>query len=686
MRMADSERTYCRFCLSFCGLKIDFDGAGVPVSAVGDPTHPLSLGYSCQKGRRILDFYNNGRLLQPMRFGQSALTWPVAFEELAGTIRRAVASVGPDAVALYAGTNALLDATGMWTALGFMYRLQSNSIYTVASVDAINKQVALENLTGHAAGHLIPQADFERTDCLLLIGSNPAVSHGHLAGIPYPQKRLRDLRQRGGQLIVVDPRETRTAKLASLHLAPRPDTDYAWLGYVLNRLLADPAGSRLDHPYIRDHVTGLDELASAVAGFDEALTCRITGLKPDQLEALVQNIQRAQNLSALTGTGASFGDSGVVTEWFLWSLLALKGKLDRPGGVWFNPGLVLPSIAPAGAGMAPSMWTESMAARPDLPAKSRERPCAALADEILAGHVKVLICLGGNPINAFPNPDKTLRALAQLEALVVLDTHRNDWAGRAHYALPVCAPLERADSTIYTQASLPLPAVTYTPALLAPPGEVKPAWWVFAKLGEGLGLDTVKLGRPAEELTDLDVLKTIKGGRAYFESPAFLADRVLVKPDKPFGWVMERLLPGGKWSLHTTVLAEELRRVRTAEAACTVVDGLRLVSLREEHHLNTQFHLDPTGTGLPSAFLHPADAARRGLQPGQPVTLRSAYGSMQARIQLDDAMGHGVIGVPHGYADQGNISHLTSELHGINPLSGMVRQTGIQVTAVGTGE
>jgi anaerobic selenocysteine-containing dehydrogenase len=172
MYISTSKKSYCRFCLSFCGIKIDFDADGIPKKVVGDSDHPVSKGYTCRKGRSLLEFYTKGRLLQPMQFGRTSLSWDQALSCLGSTIKNVIASHGPDAVALYAGTNANLDTAGMWAALGFMYRLKSNNIYTVASIDAINKQVVLENITSGTALGLIPQIDFDHTDCLLMVGSS----------------------------------------------------------------------------------------------------------------------------------------------------------------------------------------------------------------------------------------------------------------------------------------------------------------------------------------------------------------------------------------------------------------------------------------------------------------------------------------------------------------------------------
>jgi anaerobic selenocysteine-containing dehydrogenase len=674
------KKSYCRFCLSFCGIEVKFDGKGLPQRILGDSENPISKGYTCKKGRSLLSFYSKNRLLQPMQFGTINLSWDKALEDIGQTIKDVVDRHGPDAVALYAGTNAILDATGMWTAIGFMNRLQSNSFYTATSVDAINKQVVLENITSYTSLSLIPQIDFELTDCLLLVGTNPVVSHGHLAGIPYPAKRIRDIIKRGGSVIVADPYTSKTAERASLHIKPLPGSDYAWLAFTIRELLSDPESEAVDHDYLKNHAIGLAELKATTDYFNEERTVQITGLDAKFLHSLVAAIKKADNFSAVTGTGVSFSDTGIISEWFLWALLILKGKLDRPGGIWFNSGLTQRTKSPYNPNDQASRktaWKMRMPSRHDLFIKGEERPCSGMADEIRANNIKILICLGGNPLNAFPNKNKTATALASLDALVVLDTHKNDLIDLAHYGLPVCGQLERADSTIYAQHSVPMLSVLFTDKVIEPVGEAKPAWWVFSKLGEELGFDTVKLGKLTEQIDDIEVLKTIKGGNVLFENSSLLTEGFVVEREKSFGWVLDTVLPDKKWRLHTPTLAAELQRVLT-KIPCPP-DTLQLVSMREADHLNTQFMEGYKTDQLPLVHISMNSAHSFKVDDGEIVQLRSAYGMMQGCIKITENIRTNVVSVSHGYKALGNVSGLTSEIHGINPLSGMVTQTAIAI-------
>ena len=671
-----TKKSYCRFCLAFCGIEVDFDSNNLPTNLRGDSTHPLSKGYTCKKGRTLLDFYSNNRLLSPLIHGKRC-TWDYAIKSLGGVIDKVVSEYGPDAVALYAGTNAILDATAMWTALGFMYRLESNSIYTVNSIDGINKQIMIEQITSFSSIGLIPQVDFDGTDVLLIIGANPVVSHGHLAGMPFPRKRLRDIKKRGGKVIVADPRLTKTAKVASISIQPRPGTDYAWLGYVIRELLLDENNMEgIDWRYLTDHTHGIDELRQVVSYFDEIATARITGLSSESLHELVSVISASNKLSGITGTGVSFSDAGIVSEWFLWAVLAIKGSLDMPGGVWFNPGFTtnVSDLKPVIA--TDSAWNKRGLARPDLPARESESAVSGLADEIQAKNIKVLICVGGNPLTAFPDNKKTLMALNELEAFVVLDTHTNDLTNIADYALPVSGQLERIDSSIYTQNSSPVVAIQYTDRIVEAPDQVKQVFEVFSLLGEELGLDVTKLQKETKDISALDVLKTIKGAKELFTDSSELIDNGFVtKSEIPFGWVVNGVLPGKKWSLYSDILGAELARILEKANSNK---GLLLVSMREDSHLNSQFMFNQLEPRKNLAFINSFSARLYDLVDGDHIELESEINSIRVLICVTEDVMDNTVCLSHGFANFGNVSNLTSS-DDVNPLSGMVSQTALPI-------
>lgn len=664
------QKSYCRFCLSFCGVIIENDSNGIPIKVIGDNTHPLTKGYTCSKGRNLLSFYSNNRLLFPLKKNRKK-NWSQVLKDLENSIKNAVDKYGKNSVALYAGTNATLDSTGMWAALGFMYRLGSKSIYTVSSIDAINKQILIEQATSFSSSGLIPQVDFDNTDLLLIVGSNLTVSHGHLAGIQYPGKRLRDIKKKGGQIIVADPQKTNTSNYASLHIRPNPGTDYAWLGYVIRALLIEDS---VNHSYIKKFSNGIEKLKETVEHFDEKTANRITGLEISTLQNLVKIVKKSEKISGVSGTGMSFCDSGIVGEWFLWSLLIIRGSLDQKGGVWFNPGFTtdISKISPSSS--SETIWSGRGLARPDLPSKPNESPVSGFADETLAKNIRILICVGGNPLTAFPDNKKTLKALNDLDVLVVMDTHKSDLVNIADFALPVSGQLERVDSSVYTQSSSSRVSCQFTDKVIPEPAEVKPVWWVFSKLGESLGLDVIKLNKKTEELTDYDVLKTIKGSGNLFDDKDFIQTGYVEKKNIPYGWVIENILPNKKWSLYSDKLSAELKRV----LGKVNQHDLILVSMRERNHLNSQFIVNNELNIIPEIVINHSDASKYDIKLGDIVELHSEIGLLEARVFLSKDALVGTVGISHGFEKLGNVAQLTSSTN-VNPLSGMVTQTGIKV-------
>jgi anaerobic selenocysteine-containing dehydrogenase len=219
--------------------------------------------------------------------------------------------------------------------------------------------------------------------------------------------------------------------------------------------------------------------------------------------------------------------------------------------------------------------------------------------------------------------------------------------------------------------------VQYTDKVLEPVGDAKAAWWIFSKIGEKLGLDTVKLGKLTEDLNDLAVLRTIKDGAMLFDQTNLLSDGYCVaKSPKIFGWVCESVLPEKRWRLVTPALKREMERVLAFHRE---PEKLLLVSMREDGHLNTQFtHGDSNEP--PPGRINPADAARYGLTNDLTIQLSTSVGIMQVKIFISDEVRPNTIEVPHGYHGLGNVSNLTSEFYGVNPISGMVKQTAIQIT------
>lgn len=671
---ATEHRTYCRYCISLCGLRVTTDGDRV-VEVTGDREHPVSAGYTCPKGRSLGAFHHRpDRLDHPMLRRDGELVrvgWEELLDDLAARIAPIVEESGPDALGSFLATGAAFDPAGRTAGTRLLRALGSHSAYSSATVDTPGKPLVAELMGGYPG--LIPAVDHDHATLALFVGTNPVVSHGHLNALPMPTARLRGLAERG-EVWVIDPRRTETAKLATRHLAVRPGTDHAVLAFLVRELLPDGA----DAAYLDAHAEGVEELASAVAPFDRDTAAALAGVPGADLDDLLAAVRRHGRLAGQTGTGVSMSAATAnVTEWLLWALHVVTGSYDREGGMWFHPGFLTQldrrRLRHSDGSAAPGPRS-----RPELPGRYGEYPAAALADEIEAGHLRALLVGGGNPVLALPQPERVSAALSRLDVLAVVDVLPTATTALATHVLPAAGQLERADLPLFVDRYLPQVSTQYTAAVVAPAAGRRPMWWVFAQLGRRLGVDVLPAGLDPDTATDDDVLATIGGrGRVGFDALR-AADGPVLAERAVYGWVTDQL-PGGRWRLAPPALVAQLAAAPLTAAG---PGALRLIPRRQIRHLNSQLTDDGagrTGREAAAAGLHPADADDLGIADGDLVELRSAHGSLRCVAQVDDSLRRGAVAVPHGWGAPA-VGALTSDRADVDELTGMPLLTDVPLT------
>src|SRR5688500_7816430 len=437
-------------CQAMCGIVVHVDGDRV-VRVSGDPDHPVSEGYTCPKGRALPDVHHDAaRLDDPL--------WEQTLDGLAATLAAAIDRHGPGVIGAYRATHYAFDAAGRAVAARFVRALPTPQLYSAVTVDAPNKTLVPDLMTG--APFIFPQVDWDAARLLLVVGQNPIVSHGHSVARPNALVALRRLQARGGMIIVADPRTTETARLADLHLPLRPGSDPALLAGLVRAVL--DAGAA-DSGFVSECIEpgSLDRLAGLVEPFTPARVADHCGIDPVLVEAAITLLLGAGRLAVQTGTGISMGAAPNVAEWLAWSLAAVTGSLDRPGGNLFNPGVLRPQEDRLTIRPRHGDPDSDPASRPDLRAAYGEIPCSALADEIDAGHVRALFVLGGNPLTTLPDSDRLRRSFADLDVLAVCDIRSTETTDAATHVLPVAGQLERPDLTSFLDFYFPIPFVQY---------------------------------------------------------------------------------------------------------------------------------------------------------------------------------------------------------------------------------
>src|SRR4051794_17530226 len=276
--MADAFRT-CPFCEATCGLALDVDEAAHTVTKVrGDADDVFSHGFLCPKGVSLKELHEDpDRLRQPMlRQADGSFapaTWDEAFAVIAQRLPAVVEAGGRDAVGAYIGNPAAHSLGFLLYGRVLLKALGSKNIFSASTVDQYPKQAASAMMYGSGTTVAVP--DLDRTDYLLVLGANPLASNGSLMTAPDARGRLRAIRARGGRVVVVDPRRTRTAAEADEHLAIRPGTDALLLMALINVVLDEGLD---DLGAVAEHVDGLDAVREAAGGFTPEAVAPATGL------------------------------------------------------------------------------------------------------------------------------------------------------------------------------------------------------------------------------------------------------------------------------------------------------------------------------------------------------------------------------------------------------------------------
>ena len=666
----------CNICEAMCGLEIKHRGEEI-VSIKPDPLDPFSRGHICPKAVALQDFYHDPeRLKTPLRKtaeGWQAISWEDAFSEIGSRFRALQAEHGQDCVAAYMGNP---NAHNLGNALflpQFMKALGSKNRYSSASADQLPHHVAANFLFG--AGMAIPVPDINRTDYLLIIGGNPVVSNGSMmsgAGMP---GRIKDIQQRGGKVVVIDPRRTETAKIASEHVFIRPEKDALLLMAMIHTLFAE---QRINLRHLAPLCDGLADIEQAAAPFSPEQVAEAVGISAMDIRRLTDEFASAPSAVCYSRMGASTQSFGGLCQWLTLVLNILTGNLDREGGAMFpQPAFdLLGSVKPG----KPSSYGRHQSRVRQLPFFNGEFPIATLADEIETagdGQIKALITIAGNPVLSAPNGDRLDRAFAGLDFMVSVDIYLNETTKHADIILPATTGLEIAHFDVFFNSFAVSNTVKYSPPMFAKKPGQKHDWEILKGLIECL-TGAPDNGATPELLLDMG----LKAGR-YKEQGMSL--QMLL--DNPHGidlgplqpCIRERLRTAdGRIALAPAFYLNDLLRLQAAleeDAAQRAEYPFQMISRRLVRNHNTWTHNAHRlikGKNPVTLQMHSADAARLQLSAGQAVTVRSATGQVTLDVEINDDILQGVVSIPQGWGHN----------HRDTAMSVAAKQPGISINSL----
>ena len=721
----------CPLCEAMCGIVIEHRD-GTVVSIKPNRADVLSRGHICPKAVALKDLHEDpDRVRRPLRrtaSGWEEVGWDEAYDDIEARVAAIRARAGRDAVALYAG-NPVVHNLGAMLGIGdFIRALRTRNFYSATSVDQLPHMLAAQQMFGHQ--FLVPVPDVDRTQLFVCIGGNPVASGGSIMGAPGFERRIDELRARGGRFIVIDPRRTESAEISDEHLAVRPGTDVFLLLGMLRALL--DAG-RLDAGRLSSITDGIDTLRAAVAAFELPDLADRTGIPAERIARLALEVADEPRALVYGRIGACTQEFGGLTMWLLYCLNLLTGHVDTEGGMMFAE----PAVDLTRAYGAPGHYDRFRSRVRGLPEFGNELPVAALAEEMLtpgAGQIRAFFTVAGNPVLSTPNGRQLDRALAGLELMVSIDLYVNETTRHAHYILPPVGPLERPHYDVALSGFAVRNVAKYAPALFAPPPDSRQDHEILAelalRLGTAPGLERIKASARSlvarrlgpEGMLDW-MLKTGRYGHENRGSIAMLARlpgfesmrRALEANDRrpaalstaklaaspngvdlgPLEPCLERRIATRDRRIHLAPPAFVADLARAAQSLSAPQPELVLIGRRHVRSNNSWLHNSRRlvkGKPRCTLMIHPEDAARRGIADGARVRLRSRVGAVEVPAEVTDALMPGVVSLPHGWGhDRSGVRLAVAAAHAgasindvidelaVDPLSGTAVLNGTPV-------
>ncbi|TNE84674.1 MAG: molybdopterin oxidoreductase family protein [Deltaproteobacteria bacterium] len=690
--------TACILCECNCGIEVELGGENgrEMVRFRGDKRHPASKGYACEKPHR-LNFYQNDphRLTTPLRRrpdgSHEPISWEVAIREVAEKLAAVRDNHGGTKIFYYGGGgqgNHLPGAyaTATRKALGSRYRSS-----------ALAQEKTGEFLVAGEMLGTMTRSDFEHCEVAVFLGKNPWQSHS----IPHARVTLKALAKDPARtLIVIDPRRTKTAEMADIHLQLAPGTD-AWLLLGMLRVLVDE--DLVDHGFLDAKTRGFEEVVEALRSHSLAECAAICELPEDQIREAARRIGTATSVACFEDLGVQMNRHSTLVSYLDRLLWLLTGNFGKPG-TQYTPKPLIPWIFGDTGKRSPVTGARII---------SGLVPCNHIADEILADHpdrYRAMIVEAANPAHSLADSPRFREAMAALDVSVVIDVAMTETAKCADYVLPASTQFEKAEATFFN-FEFPDNAFQLRPALFTPPDGPLPEAEIHARLCEALGAiseaDIAPLRQAAEaglpafgaafmqavmsdrrlsgqapvllyrtlgevlppELKEGAVLLALcvqfamanpaQIGRAGFAGPPPFAGLALFQKllDTPTGVVFSRSewsevaiqTPSGKAELALPEFLDAIREL-APPAADPAYPFVLSAGERRSFTANTIIRDgDWRKKGASGALrIHPEDASALGVSAGGQLRITTRRGSAVVDVEISESMRRGHVSLPNG--------------------------------------
>lgn len=721
----------CNLCEAICGLEIQTEDGHV-ASIRGDADDPLSHGHLCPKGVALQDIHKDpDRLRAPLRKtatgGWEEVPWDSAFEEIAERTAEVRRRHGENSFAVYLGNPTVHNYGTLLFSRLLVNSLGRPQLYSATSVDQLPHHFASSYMFGHSM--LIPIPDIDRTKFMLILGANPLASNGSIMTAPGVAERLKAIRAKGGQVVLIDPRRTETSRAADRHHFIQPGSDVWLLAALLNVIFRDSLDS---DKQLQPHCNSRSLLQEVVSEITPEFAAERTGISADDTTRLAHDFATSHTAVCYGRMGLSTQLHGGLCQWLINGLNIVTGNFDRAGGAMFTTPAVS-VVGRAGTLHNVGRWKTRVRERSEF---DGQLPVAALAEEILTpgkGQIRGLFTVCGNPVLSTPNGRQVERALESLDLHVAVDIYLNETTRNADFILPPTASLETDHYDLAFHALAVRNTARYSPRTVTPGPSTRTDWQILSRLawyfhkqrGGWTGLKGKLLTRIMQRLTPTGILDLgLKlGPYGAWRSPRRWRSGLTFKrlQQHPHGLDLGPLqpqlpkclrMPSGRINLAPAVFVERFRHVHReqtdannrseGEASGTAGNRFRYIGRRHLRSNNSWMHNSERltkGKSLCTVMMNSEDAERLGFQDGQMLSITSRTGEIQLPLEASEDIAVGVLSIPHGYGHHrpgtqlhiaettpgASANDLTDELR-IDELTGNAAFSGLPVTVRAVAE
>jgi cysteine desulfurase NifS len=696
------RRAICGICPAGCWILTTLDKEGRLIGVRPDEGTPM--GVICKLAEHAPDIvYSKERLLYPMRrkgkkgtYDFERICWDEAYETIVGHLTAIKREYGPEATAIYTGVGSFESSMcDVYQPKGVAVSSANSVLFPFGSPNTMGVGALCYVAYGMIAPHVTMGrmfnnmfSDVESSELIVVWGTNPATDLP-----PVDMKRILEARNRGAEVVVIDPRRTATAKLTGAQWIPiRPGTDGALALGLLHVLIQEEL---YDQAFVEHYTVGFDDLAKYVQHYRPEVVEHTTGVPADTVVALARRIAGSKGVTQLMYTGLEYANSGVQNIRASLVFWALAGQLDVPGGLCFT--MARNHFPLNRDGLIANPDTGPRLGRDRFPVYVKYRDEAhaiALPESVLHGNpykIRSLIILGSSIITSWPNPSIWRKTLAELDFLVTIDRQLTADSAYADIVLPATTYFENVSYVTYGST------FRIRERVIEPVGEARSDFFIIAELAKLLGYGHLY------PQTDEELLRYVLKGSGFTLEDVRAAggtvsietemmqyrkwEKGLLRPDGKPGFDT----PSGKFEIASTVLEEFgyeplPKYTEPSEGPLSQPELLKTYPLvfNSGARVRTSFHTQHHGVeGLarerpePTVMINADDAGARGIEDGDKVMIKSARGSVIMRAIVTEDIVRGAIDANHACGSpvgpeawrEHNINDLT-DLDNFDPISG----------------